>query len=47
MSSAVAMMIGGAAVSALAFSGSNYLFSHMGSNSDEEREKDMIKRWNN
>ena len=39
MASAVAMMIGGALVNALAFSGSNYLFSQMGSNSDEERER--------
>lgn len=39
MASAVIMMIGGAAVNALAFSGSNYLFSHMGKNSDEERKR--------
>lgn len=39
MASAVAMMVGGAVVNALAFSGSNYLFSHMGSNSDEERKR--------
>jgi hypothetical protein len=39
MASAVAMMIGGAAVNALAFSGSNYLFSHMGCNSGEERKR--------
>ena len=39
MASAIAMMIGGAAVNALAFSGSNYLFSHMGSNADEERKR--------
>ena len=39
MASAVVMMIGGAAVNALAFSGSNYLFSHMGSNADEERKR--------
>ena len=30
MANAVAMMIGGAVVNALAFSGSNYLFSHLG-----------------
>ena len=36
MASAVAMMIGGALTNALAFSGSNYLFSKMGSHSDEE-----------
>ena len=35
----VAMMIGGAVVNALAFSGGNYLFSHMGSNADEERKR--------
>ena len=39
MASAVVMMIGGAVVNALAFSGSNYLFSHMGSNADEERKR--------
>ena len=39
MASAVAMMIGGAVVNALAFSGSNYLFSHMGNNSSAERER--------
>lgn len=39
MASAVVMMLGGAVVNALAFSGSNYLFSHMGSNADEERKR--------
>ena len=39
MASAIAMMIGGAITNALAFTGGNYLFSHMGSNSDEERER--------
>ena len=39
MASAAAMMVGGALVNALAFSGSNYLFSKMGSHSDEERER--------
>lgn len=39
MGSAVALMVGGAITNALAFSGSNYLFSHMGSNSDEERKR--------
>ena len=39
MASAVAMLIGGAITNALAFSGSNYLFSHMGSNAEEERER--------
>ena len=39
MASAVVMMLGGAAVNALAFSGSNYLFSHVGSNADEERKR--------
>ena len=49
MASAVAMMIGGAVVNALAFSGSNYLFSHMGKSDDaeKERERDMAKLWNN
>jgi hypothetical protein len=39
MASAVAMMLGGAITNALAFSGSNYLFSHMGSDADEERKR--------
>ena len=37
MASAVAMMIGGALVNTLAFSGSNYLFSHMGKSDDVEK----------
>ena len=40
MASAVAMMIGGAVVNALAFSGSNYLFSHMGKSDDAENERE-------
>ena len=39
MASAFVMMIGGAAVNSLAFSGSNYLFSHVGSNADEEKKR--------
>ena len=40
MASAVAMMVGGALVNALAFSGSNYLFSHMGNDdADDERKR--------
>ena len=39
MASAVAMMVGGAITNALAFSGSNYLFGHMGSNSDKEKKR--------
>ena len=39
MASAVAMMVGGAIVNALAFTGGNYLFSKMGSHSDEETER--------
>lgn len=39
MASAVAMMIGGALVNALAFSGSNYLFSKIGKGSDTERQR--------
>lgn len=35
----VALMLGGAVVNALAFTGGNYLFSSLGSNSDEERER--------
>ena len=37
MASAIAMMIGGAVTNALAFTGGNYLFSHMGSNTNEEK----------
>jgi hypothetical protein len=37
MAVAVAMMIGGAITNALAFSGSNYLFSHMGNNANDEK----------
>ena len=40
MASAVAMMIGGAVVNALAFSGSNYLFSLMGKSDDAEKERE-------
>lgn len=36
---AIAMLVGGAAVNALAFSGSNFLFSKLGKGSDEERER--------
>ena len=39
MASGVAMMICGAVVNALAFSGSNYLFSHMGKDISAERER--------
>ena len=39
MASAVVMMLGGAITNALAFSGSNYLFSHVGKDSDEEKKK--------
>ncbi|CAC5401764.1 unnamed protein product [Mytilus coruscus] len=34
---ALAMMLGGAITNAFAFSGSNYLFSHMGSNANKEK----------
>ena len=37
MAGALAMMVGGAITNAFAFSGSNYLFSHMGSNAKEEK----------
>ena len=40
MASAVAMMVGGAVVNALAFSGSNYLFSSMGKDGDAEAERE-------
>ena len=46
MASAVAMMIGDAVVNALAFSGSNYLFSHKGKEMMLKK-KDMTKLWNN
>ena len=39
MASAVAMIIGGAVTNALAFTGGNYLFSHLGKDSDEERKR--------
>ena len=39
MASTVIMMVGGAAINALAFSGSNFLFSKIGSHSDEERKR--------
>ena len=39
MTSAVAMMLGGAVVNALAFSDSNYLFSHLGKSGDAEAER--------
>ena len=39
MATAVAMMIGGAVVNALAFTGSNYLFSHLGKSGDAEAER--------
>ena len=37
MAAALAMMIGGAITNALAFSGSSYLFSHIGNNANEEK----------
>jgi len=40
MATAVAMMVGGAVVNALAFSGNNYLFSKMGRNGDAEAERE-------
>ena len=40
MASAVAMMVGGAIVNALAFSGSNSLFSKLGKSDDAEKERD-------
>ena len=40
MASAVAMMIGGAVVNALAFTGSNFLFSKLGKNNDSEAERE-------
>ena len=41
------MVLGGAVVNALAFSGSNYLFSYMGKAvMGKQKEKDMTKLWN-
>ena len=40
MESAVAMMIGGAVVNALAFTGGNFLFSKLGKNQDAEKERE-------
>ena len=40
MASAVAMMIGGAVVNALAFTGSNILFSKLGKNNDAEADRE-------
>ena len=37
MAAALAMMVGGAITNAFAFSGSNYLFSHMGGDANEEK----------
>ena len=47
MASAVAMMIGGAVVNALAFTGGNFLFPKLGKTQDaEKKEKDMIEQSN-
>ena len=35
----VLMLVGGAIVNALAFTGSNFLFSQLGKHSDEERQR--------
>ena len=40
MASAVAMMIGGAVVNALAFTGGNFLFSKLGKGNDAEKERE-------
>lgn len=40
MASAIAIMVGGALTNAIAFSGSNYLFSKMGKNGDAEEERE-------
>ena len=44
MESAVAMMIGGAVVHALVFSGSNYLFSRMGKSGEAEKERERHEK---
>ena len=47
MASAVAMMIGGVVMNALAFSDSNYLFSHMEKVvMQKQKERDMTKLCN-
>ena len=40
MASAVAMMIDGAVVNALAFTGSDFLFSKLGKTQDSEKERE-------
>ena len=40
MGSAVAMMIGGTVVNALAFTGGNFLFSKLGKSNDAEKERE-------
>ena len=44
MASAVAMMIGGAVVNALAFTGGNFLFSKLGKTQDAEKERERHDR---
>ena len=44
MASAVAMMIGGAVVNALAFTEGNFLFSKLGKNQDAEKERERHDR---
>ena len=50
MAIAVAMMIGGAVVNALAFrggGGGNFLFSKLGKSNNAERERGITKQLNN
>ena len=48
MASAIAMMIGGAVLNALAFTGGNFLFSKLGKiKTLRKKEKDMIEQSNN
>ena len=44
MATAVAMMVGGAIVNALAFTGGNYLFSKLGKSDDAEKERERHDR---
>ena len=44
MASTVAMMIGGAVVNALAFTGGNFLFSKLGKTQDAEKERERHDR---
>ena len=44
MSSAVSMMIGGAVVNTLAFTGGTFLFSKLGKSNDAEKENERLDK---